>query len=159
MGGQTALNLAKALAEGKSRRTVLKGLLGLGGAALAGSVEYSAMERVFEIHERGEYDLVVVDTPPAQHALDFLEAPQRLIEFLDSRIVQVLIHPAFTAGRVGFRLFQRGTRRVLQVMERMQAEGWRITEYSLSLGSERGASSAHVALYSWMLTREAPAAR
>jgi anion-transporting ArsA/GET3 family ATPase len=87
--------------------------------ALAGSVEYSAMERVFEIHERGEFDLVVVDTPPAQHALDFLDAPQRLIEFLDSRLVHVLIHPAFMAGRMGFRLFQRGTRRVLQVMERV----------------------------------------
>ena len=58
--------------------------------------------------QRDEYDLIVVDTPPAQHALDFLEAPQRLIEFLDSRIVQMLIHPAFAAGRFGFRLFQRG---------------------------------------------------
>jgi anion-transporting ArsA/GET3 family ATPase len=105
--------------------------------ALAGSVEYSAMERVFEIHERGEFDLVVVDTPPAQHALDFLEAPQRMIEFLDSRIVQVLIHPAFTAGRFGFRLFQRGTRRVLQVMERVTGLGFLedISEFLLAFES------------------------
>jgi anion-transporting ArsA/GET3 family ATPase len=87
--------------------------------ALAGSVEYSAMEKVYELWESGRYDLLVVDTPPAQHALDFLEAPQRLLEFLESRIVQVLIHPAFAAGRFGFRLFQQGARRVLQVMERV----------------------------------------
>ena len=87
--------------------------------ALAGSVEYSAMEKVYEMAESGEYDLVVVDTPPAQHALDFLEAPQRLIEFLESRVVQILIHPAFAEGRFGFKLFQHGARRILQLMERV----------------------------------------
>jgi anion-transporting ArsA/GET3 family ATPase len=92
--------------------------------ALAGSVEYSAMEKVFELVESGDFDLVVVDTPPAQHALDFLEAPQRLIEFLDSRVVQMLIHPAFAAGRMGFRIFQAGARRALQVMERVSGIGF-----------------------------------
>lgn len=92
--------------------------------ALAGSVEYSAMEKVFELHERGDFDLIVVDTPPAQHALDFLEAPQRLLEFLDSSLVQMLIHPAFSAGRMGFRLFQKGMRRVLQVIERITGIGF-----------------------------------
>jgi anion-transporting ArsA/GET3 family ATPase len=87
--------------------------------ALAGSAEYSAMEKVFEISERGDCDLVVLDTPPAQHALDFLEAPERLLEFLDSRIVQLLLHPAFAAGRLGVRVFQRGTRRMLQILERL----------------------------------------
>jgi anion-transporting ArsA/GET3 family ATPase len=87
--------------------------------ALAGSAEYSAMEKVYELSERSEYDLIVVDTPPSQHALDFLEAPQRLLEFLDSRIVQLLLHPAFAAGRFGFRLFQRSAQRVLQILERV----------------------------------------
>jgi anion-transporting ArsA/GET3 family ATPase len=92
--------------------------------ALAGSIEYSAMEKVYELAEQRAYDLIVVDTPPSQHALDFLEAPQRLLEFLDSRIVQVLIHPAFVAGRLGFRVFQRGTRRVLQLIERVTGIGF-----------------------------------
>jgi len=93
-------------------------------SALAGSVEYSAMEKVFELYENRAFDLIVVDTPPAQHALDFLEAPQRLLEFLDSRLVKMLIHPAFAAGRFGFRLFHRGTQRVLQVLERITGIGF-----------------------------------
>jgi anion-transporting ArsA/GET3 family ATPase len=92
--------------------------------ALAGSVEYSAMEKVYELAEENAFDLIVVDTPPAQHALDFLEAPQRLLEFLDSRVVHMLIHPAFAAGRFGFRLFQRSARRVLQVLERVTGIGF-----------------------------------
>ncbi len=87
--------------------------------ALAGSAEYSAMEKVYELSERDDFDLIVVDTPPSQHALDFLDAPRRLLEFLDSRLVQVLLHPAFAAGRLGFRVFQRGTARVLQVIEKV----------------------------------------
>jgi anion-transporting ArsA/GET3 family ATPase len=92
--------------------------------ALSGSVEYSAMEKVYELSETGRFDLIVVDTPPAQHALDFLEAPDRLLEFIDSRLVQMLIHPAFAAGRFGFRLFQRGTRRVLEILERISGVGF-----------------------------------
>jgi len=92
--------------------------------ALAGSIEYSAMEKVYELDAQRAYDLIVVDTPPSQHALDFLEAPQRLVEFLDSRIVHMLIHPAFAAGRLGFRLFQRGARRVLQILERISGIGF-----------------------------------
>jgi anion-transporting ArsA/GET3 family ATPase len=105
--------------------------------ALAGSVEYSAMEKVFELHESGAFDLVVVDTPPAQHALDFLEAPQRLLDFLDSRLVKMLIHPAFAASRFGFRLFHRGTQRVLQVLERITGIGFLedLSEFLIAMAS------------------------
>jgi anion-transporting ArsA/GET3 family ATPase len=92
--------------------------------ALAGSVEYSAMERVYELSQRPDFDLIVVDTPPAQHALDFLEAPQRLLEFLDSRLVHLLIHPALSAGRLGARWFQRGTRLGLRAIEQLTGMGF-----------------------------------
>jgi len=92
--------------------------------ALAGSVEFSAMEKVYELCESEEFDLIIVDTPPAQHALDFLDAPQRMVEFLESRIVQILIHPAMAAGRFGFKLFQRSARRVLHLVERISGIGF-----------------------------------
>jgi anion-transporting ArsA/GET3 family ATPase len=92
--------------------------------ALAGSAEYTAMERVYELATRGEFELIVVDTPPAQHALDFLEAPQRLLAFLDSRLVHLLIHPAMSAGRLGARFFQRGTRLALHWIERITGIGF-----------------------------------
>jgi anion-transporting ArsA/GET3 family ATPase len=91
---------------------------------LAGTAEYSAMEKVYDLAERADFDLIVVDTPPSQHAIDFLDAPQRLIEFLDSRIVQLLVHPAFAAGRFGFRVFQRGAHRILQLIERVSGVGF-----------------------------------
>jgi anion-transporting ArsA/GET3 family ATPase len=77
------------------------------------------MEKVFELSERKDFDLIVLDTPPSQHALDFLEAPQRLLEFLDSRLVHLLLHPAFAAGRFGFRLFQRSAHQVIKALERV----------------------------------------
>ncbi len=103
--------------------------------ALAGSAEYAAMEKVHELSEGGQYDLIVVDTPPSQHALDFLEAPQRLVEFLDSRLVQLLVHPAMAAGRFGFKLFHRTSQRVLQIVERVSGVGFLedISEFLLAL--------------------------
>ena len=92
--------------------------------ALAGSAEYSAMEKVYEMSARPEFDLVVLDTPPSAHALDFLEAPERLLGLLDSRFVQLLLHPAMTAGRLGLRLFQRGAHQAFALIERITGFGF-----------------------------------
>ncbi len=56
--------------------------------------EYIAMERLYEIHRTGTYDLIVVDTPPTRHALDFLEAPDRMAEFFSSRLLRWLTAPS-----------------------------------------------------------------
>ena len=92
--------------------------------ALAGSSEYAAMEKVYELAQSADFDTLVVDTPPSQHALDFLDAPERMIEFLDSRLVQLFIHPAMAAGRAGFRFFQWGARRALALIERVTGVGF-----------------------------------
>ncbi|MGH9022939.1 MAG: ArsA family ATPase, partial [Acidimicrobiia bacterium] len=55
--------------------------------------EYLAMERLYEIHAAGRYDLVVVDTPPTRHALDFVEAPRRMADFITGRLVRLLTLP------------------------------------------------------------------
>jgi anion-transporting ArsA/GET3 family ATPase len=57
------------------------------------SHDYIAMERLYEIHTEGDYDLIVVDTPPTRNALDFLDAPQRLADFFSSRLLRWLIVP------------------------------------------------------------------
>jgi anion-transporting ArsA/GET3 family ATPase len=61
--------------------------------ALSGTQEYMAMEKLYELHEEGGFDLVVVDTPPTRSALDFLSAPRRLTRFLDNRIFRMLVMP------------------------------------------------------------------
>ena len=60
---------------------------------LSGTQEYMAMEKLYELHSEGRFDLVVVDTPPTRNALDFLDAPRRLTRFLDNRIFRLLMTP------------------------------------------------------------------
>jgi len=58
------------------------------------SHDYIAMERLYELHSTGEWDLIVVDTPPTRNALDFLDAPARMAEFFSSRLLRWLIAPS-----------------------------------------------------------------
>jgi anion-transporting ArsA/GET3 family ATPase len=58
------------------------------------SHDYIAMERLYEIHVSGRYDLIIVDTPPTRNAIDFLEAPERMADFFSSRLLRWLTVPA-----------------------------------------------------------------
>src|SRR5437868_7715 len=58
------------------------------------SHDYIAMERLYDIHSAGTYDLIVVDTPPTRNAIDFLEAPARMADFFSSRFLRWLTVPA-----------------------------------------------------------------
>ena len=58
--------------------------------ALSGTQEYMAMEKLYELNQRTEFDLVVVDTPPTRNALDFIDAPRRLTRFLDHRLFRMI---------------------------------------------------------------------
>jgi anion-transporting ArsA/GET3 family ATPase len=68
--------------------------------ALGGTQEYMAMEKLHELHDEGGFDLIVVDTPPTRHALDFLDAPRRLTRLLDNRIFRLLMMPTRAYLRV-----------------------------------------------------------
>lgn len=92
--------------------------------ALAGSREYSAMEKLHQLHSTGEYDLIVLDTPPSTHALDFLDAPRRLTGFLESDFLKLMFAPAIAMGRTGFRIFRFGSATVLRVMETLTGLGF-----------------------------------
>jgi len=92
--------------------------------ALAGSSEYAAMAEVQALVDAGRHDLVVVDTPPAEHALDFLRAPERLEAFLASRFFHALVRPAMSASRLSLRLFARPLHRALSLIERIAGLGF-----------------------------------
>ncbi|MFH1176009.1 MAG: ArsA-related P-loop ATPase [Acidobacteriota bacterium] len=62
---------------------------------LAGVLEYMAVERLFEVAEQGRYRRIVLDTPPTRQALDFLEAPDRILAFLDSGALRIALKPWF----------------------------------------------------------------
>ncbi|HRV60076.1 MAG: ArsA family ATPase [Solirubrobacterales bacterium] len=83
--------------------------------ALAGSQEYMAMEKLFELHSEGRFDLLVLDTPPSRNALDFLDAPQRLTQFIEGKSLQIFIRPTGFAARVA----SRGTGVALAVLKRI----------------------------------------
>jgi anion-transporting ArsA/GET3 family ATPase len=83
--------------------------------ALAGSQEYMAMEKLFELHSEGRFDLLVLDTPPSRNALDFLDAPQRLTQFIEGKSLQIFIKPTGFAARVA----SRGTGVALSVLKRI----------------------------------------
>jgi anion-transporting ArsA/GET3 family ATPase len=73
-----------------------------------------AMEKLHELHQEGRYDLLVLDTPPTRHALDFLDAPRRLSAFIDSPALHLFTAP----GRVGMRVVGRGTGLVFAALRR-----------------------------------------
>jgi anion-transporting ArsA/GET3 family ATPase len=56
---------------------------------IAGVQEYAATEALDGFLADDRYELIVLDTPPSRHALDFLEASGRLSRFLDERIVSL----------------------------------------------------------------------
>ena len=83
--------------------------------ALAGSQEYMAMEKLFELHSEGRFDLLVLDTPPSRNALDFLDAPTRLTQFIEGKSLQIFIKPTGFAARVA----GRGAGVALSVLKRL----------------------------------------
>jgi anion-transporting ArsA/GET3 family ATPase len=95
------------------------------------SHDYIAMERLYELHSSGKWDLIVVDTPPTRNALDFLDAPSRLADFFSSRLLRWLIAPA-RSSFVGF-----ASKPFTQVADRILGTQFLadITEFFLSLQS------------------------
>ncbi|MDX6267982.1 MAG: hypothetical protein QOD70_2722 [Frankiales bacterium] len=77
-------------------------------SSFAGTQEYMAMEKLGQLRASGEWDLIVVDTPPTRSALDFLDAPDHLTTFLDGRLVRVLLAPAKASGKAYLKVVTAG---------------------------------------------------
>jgi anion-transporting ArsA/GET3 family ATPase len=101
---------AQAILENKIYQTL--------STAMAGSLEYMAMEKVYELHSSGKYDVLVLDTPPTSNALDFLHAPDRILDVLDNNAMRLVLGPMLKAGRVGFRLLAAPSSLVLRTLAR-----------------------------------------
>jgi anion-transporting ArsA/GET3 family ATPase len=83
------------------------------------SHDYIAMERLFEIHATGAYDLIIIDTPPTRNALDFLEAPARMAEFFGGRLLRWLTMPYRVGGKRGARVLNVASRPFYQMADRV----------------------------------------
>ena len=83
------------------------------------SHDYIAMERLFEIHETGRFDLIIVDTPPTRNALDFLDAPKRMAEFFGGRLLRWLTMPYRVGGKRGARMINVASRPFYQMADRL----------------------------------------
>jgi anion-transporting ArsA/GET3 family ATPase len=83
--------------------------------AIAGSQEFTAISRLYELDRDGEFDVVVLDTPPSRNALDFLDAPGRLQQFFEGRSLRIFLAP----GGVAARFLGRGTGIVLSLFARV----------------------------------------
>jgi anion-transporting ArsA/GET3 family ATPase len=83
--------------------------------AMAGSQEYMAMEKLYELHQEARYDLLVLDTPPTRHALDFIEAPERMTRFIEGKSLQFFLRP----GRFGVKMLGRSGGLLFSALKRI----------------------------------------
>jgi anion-transporting ArsA/GET3 family ATPase len=84
-------------------------------SAVAGSQEFTAVAKLYELDRSGAFDVLVLDTPPSRNALDFLDAPDRLTSFLEGRALKVFLAPTGLAARV----VGAGTGVVFSVLRRL----------------------------------------
>jgi anion-transporting ArsA/GET3 family ATPase len=84
-----------------------------------GSQGYMAMEKLADLHERGAYDLIVIDTPPTRSALDFLEAPKRMTDFIGGSLLRWMARPYAAAGKLGLRAFNFTASPFLKIADRV----------------------------------------
>ena len=84
-------------------------------SAVAGSQEFTAIAKLYELDREGDFDVLVLDTPPSRNALDFLDAPGRLTRFFQGRAIRMFLRPAGLSGRI----LGRGTGVVFGVLQRV----------------------------------------
>jgi anion-transporting ArsA/GET3 family ATPase len=88
-------------------------------SSFAGTQEYMAMEKLGQLRQADEWDLIVVDTPPSRSALDFLDAPQRLGRFLDGKMIRALTGSAKVGGRAYLKVLNTGFSLITSVLTKV----------------------------------------
>jgi anion-transporting ArsA/GET3 family ATPase len=102
-------------------------------SSVAGTQEFSAIAKLYDLHREGRFDAIVLDTPPSRNALDFLDAPTRMTRFLEGRALKMFLVPSGLAARV----MGRGTGLVLSMFSRFTGVDL-LTDLSAFFGSLAG---------------------
>ena len=90
--------------------------------SMAGTQEYMAMEKLYDLHLTGRWDCIVIDTPPTRSALDFLDAPKRLTDFLEGRFLKMFLAPGMAAGKLATRAVGLGTSLFMRAASRLTGQ-------------------------------------
>ena len=92
-------------------------------SSLAGTQEYMATEKLYELATTTDYECIVVDTPPTRNALDFLDAPKRLTDFLEGRFLRMFLAPGMAAGKFATRAVGFSTGIFMKAFSRITGTG------------------------------------
>jgi anion-transporting ArsA/GET3 family ATPase len=92
--------------------------------SLAGTQEYMAMEKLHAVRESTDWDLIVLDTPPTSNALDFLDAPERLVEAIDSPAMRWFVQAFEGAGRLSLGMLGRSAAVLMRGLARFTGVGF-----------------------------------
>lgn len=86
---------------------------------IVGSQEYMAMEKLYELSESGQFDLIIIDTPPAVHAMDFLQAPDKMVQAIENSIVKVFIQSAKAMSSKGLKIFSKSSAIIMKIFDKI----------------------------------------
>jgi anion-transporting ArsA/GET3 family ATPase len=118
--------LVEQLAPSRERRDRILGnvVYRYVSTSLAGTQEYMAMEKLYELKDDPAYDIVLLDTPPTTNALDFLDAPERLVGAIDSPAMRWLVEAIQGGGKFSLNVLARAAAITLKGMSRITGSGF-----------------------------------
>jgi anion-transporting ArsA/GET3 family ATPase len=92
--------------------------------SLAGTQEYMAMEKLYAVKNDPSFDIILLDTPPTANALDFLDAPERLVGAIDSAATRWFVQAFQETGKLSFNLVARSAAAVLRGIGKLTGGGF-----------------------------------
>jgi len=118
------LVIRHASSKEKAERILSNKLYQYVSTSLAGTQEYMAMEKLVAVKADPAYDLIILDTPPTANALDFLDAPERMVQALDSAAMRWFVEAFESTGKLSFHLLAKSAALVLRGVGRITGGGF-----------------------------------
>ncbi len=143
--------------EQRAQRILNNGLYKQLSTTLSGSQEFTALEKLYSIYESKEFDLIILDTPPAKHAMDFLGAPQKLSALFQDSITKWFRSDS-ADGKKGLfaNLLNTGTKQVMKILEMLTGGKFieELTDFFASMESWQGRLFSRMTDMQKLLTSE-----